>query len=177
MDALLEMNKLREMDNPLKVKFGHCPVVIRDKRVYFVWTISDATKAKICKLLGVQDIEFGFNSTLEQVPPFFCHECGVEITFFDQVRTALSKGSHPPERLIQMLQQKVIFGTGAVHHICCEHGHEQVPVMGWPMTFMWTFEYRSDPLPHRQTELGAVERLDAALLVDPQNDSTGGRST
>ena len=104
-----------------------------------MWNLSDVTKDKIRKLLDVQDLKFGFNNTLEEVPPFFCHECGIEITFFDQVRIAITSGTHTPERLIQALQEKVLIGTGAVHHITCENNHEQVLPMGWAKNFGWTY--------------------------------------
>ena len=100
------------MDSLPRVQFGSCQVLTRDNRTYFVWPISDETKAKIRNLLNVQDIEFGFNNTLEVVPPFCCHECGAEITFFDQIRTALSSGAHPKEHLVRWVQQKNLTGSG-----------------------------------------------------------------
>jgi len=123
-----------------QVKFGTCPVLARDGGIHFIWTLSDTTKAKIRNILDAPDLKFGFDNTLEKVPPFFCHECGMEITFFDQVRAALSSRSHSSERLRQMMQQKVLLGTGAVHHITCENGHEQVFPMGWAENFGWTYD-------------------------------------
>jgi hypothetical protein len=126
------------MSNLPQMKFGSCPVLVTEEGVYYVWTLSDETKAKIRNLLSAQDLKFGFNNTLEKVPPFSCPECGIEITFFDQVRTALSRGLHSPERLTHWLQQKVLLGPGAVHHITCENGHEQPIVLGWAQNFGWS---------------------------------------
>ncbi|MCY6489223.1 hypothetical protein [Leptolyngbya sp. GGD] len=122
------------------VQFGSCQVLERDGKTYFVWPLSDETKAKIRNLLEAPDLKFGFSNTLEEVPPFFCHECGAEITFFDQVRVGISGGSHSSERLIQALQEKVLVGTGAVHHVTCENGHGQVIPMGWASNFGWTYD-------------------------------------
>jgi hypothetical protein len=127
------------MDSLPRMQFGSCQVLVRDGGTYFVWPISDETKAKIRDLLNTPDIEFGFNNTLEVIPPFYCHECGLEITFFDQIRTALSSGAHPPEHLIWWVQQKNLIGSGAVRPIVCENGHEQIIPMGWAAGFGWTY--------------------------------------
>jgi len=129
-----------EMDSLPRVQFGSCQVLVRDEGTYFVWPLTDVTKAKIRDLLGAPDLKFGFNNTLEKVPPFCCHECGTEITFFDQVRVGLSGGSHTSERLIQALQEKVLVGTGAVHHVTCENGHGQIIPKGWAANFGWTYK-------------------------------------
>lgn len=123
-----------------QVKFGSSLGLVKDEEVYYVWTLSDETKAKIRNLLNAQDLQFGFGHTLEKVPPFSCPECGIEITFFDQVRTVLSRGLHSPERLTHWLQQKVVLGTGAFHHITCENGHKQIIPMGWAAGFAWTYD-------------------------------------
>lgn len=122
-----------------RVQFEACQVLVRDDGTYFVWPISDETKAKIRDLLGVTDLEFGFNNTLEKVPPFCCHECGSKITFFDQVRTALSSGAHSTEHLIRWVQQNNLIGSGAPLPITCENDHAQVIVMGWASGFGWTY--------------------------------------
>lgn len=122
------------------VQFGSCRVLQKDGRTYFVWPLSEETKTKIRNLLGAPELQFGFNNTLEEIPPFFCPECGIEITFFDQVRAGTSSGPHSSERLIQALQEKVLLGTGAVHHITCENGHDQVIPLGWATNFGWSYE-------------------------------------
>ncbi len=122
------------------IKFASCPVLIRNEKPYFVWHLSDETKDKIRNFLSVKDLEFGFNNTLEEVPPFFCPVCGVEITLFDQVRMGLSSNTHTRELLIHALQQKEIIGTGAIHNIACENDHAQIIPMGWASGFGWTYE-------------------------------------
>jgi hypothetical protein len=129
--------------NPMSlptVQFEACQVLVRDDGTYFVWPISDETKAKTRDLLGVTDLEFGFNNTLEKVPPFCCHECGSKITFYDQVRTALSSGGHSTEHLIRWVQQNNFIGSGAPRHITCENNHAQIIVMGWAAGFGWTYD-------------------------------------
>ncbi|MGK3965065.1 hypothetical protein WMF38_12885 [Sorangium sp. So ce118] len=135
------------MQNLPMVKFRSCPVLRKNDRTYFVWALNGETRDKISKLLGVEKIDFGFNSTLEEVPPFFCPECDIEITFFDQVRTAFSGGAqsasgavHSAAFLIKSLEQKVLVGNGAVHNITCENGHLQPILMGWASNFGWTYD-------------------------------------
>jgi len=128
-------------DGLVSLDFKPCKVVVRGDRNCFVWPISDETKDKIRKLIGDDDLKFKFNSTLEQIPPYFCADCGTEITFFDTVRVAIEGGSHGKDFIAKALQQEELEGQGVLHNITCENGHKQPVLMGWPYaTFIWTFD-------------------------------------
>ncbi|MGB0524239.1 MAG: hypothetical protein ACPGJS_14820 [Flammeovirgaceae bacterium] len=131
------------LEKPTHVEFNGCDVIQKNGKTFYIWKISDETKDKIRKLLNKPDLEFGFNATLEQVPPYSCPECGIEITLFDVVRAGLNAmgDKHGREFMIEHLQKNQLIGNGISHEITCENGHTQPIFMGWAANFGWTYDY------------------------------------
>jgi len=134
----------RDDEKVAHLEFMPCEVIRREGRNNFIWKLSDITKDKIRGILKSPDLKFGFDATLEEVPPFSCPECGTEVTFFDLVRdgiNAAGASDHSREFMVKNLQKKEIIGNGIEHSIHCEKGHKQPIVMGWAIGFGWTYSY------------------------------------
>ncbi|MGJ5178604.1 hypothetical protein ACQR16_20435 [Bradyrhizobium oligotrophicum] len=123
------------------LNYKPCRVVVIGDRNCFIWPLTASTKAKIRELLEDETLVIKFNSTLEQIPPYSCAECGIDITLFDTVREAVSSGAHAKRFLCDALQRDSLAGNGVLHTIHCENGHVQPVVMGWPyLTFNWIYD-------------------------------------
>ena len=126
------------MENLGSVKFIETEVVEKDGQQYFVWPISDETKAKIRELLEAPDLDFGFNNTLEMVPRFVSAD-GEEITFFNQIEAGVKNSPHSKQGFIHLIQQKTVLGSGMKFKVHSSSGVEQPMPLGWPGGFNWMY--------------------------------------
>jgi len=152
------------------LNYKPCRVVAIGDRNCFIWPLTTSTKAKIRKLLDDETLAIKFNSTLEQIPPYSCAECGIDITLFDTVREAVASGAHGKRFLCNALQQESLTGNGVLHTIHCENGHVQPVVMGWPYsTFNWIFDVEESA----PAEVAAADVEDVGASQQHRRRATG----